>query len=80
MEKIQDLHDAAKEVLEEAAISKLAVKSMEDVASRANRIARWARNAAEMDSADAKSVKALAKDIQKTMDKWAKGSWEGKSL
>ena len=64
----------------EAAISKLAVKSMEDVASRANRIARWARSAAEMESSDAKSVKALAKDIQKIMDKWAKGSWEGKSL
>ena len=80
MEKIQDLHDAAKDVLMEAAISKLAVKSMEEVAQRANRIARWARNNAEMDGADAKSVKALAKDIQKTMDKWAKGSWEGKSL
>ena len=41
MEKtVENLHDSAKEVMETMAISKLAVKQIEDVAKRANRITR----------------------------------------
>lgn len=74
MQKVQDLHGSAKEVLEKVIISQLAVKSMEEVAKRANRIAKWARKNAEMNSDDAKAIKDLAKEIQQTMDTFTKGS------
>ena len=74
MQKVQDLHGSAKEVLEKVIISQLAVKSMEEVAKRANRIAKWARKNAEMNSDDAKAIKDLAKEIQQIMDTFTKGS------
>ncbi|MBT70385.1 MAG: hypothetical protein CL432_09600 [Acidimicrobiaceae bacterium] len=80
MDNIKNLHETANEVLAEAAVSQLAVKSMEDVAKRANSIARWARNNADMESSDTKTLKAMAKEVQKLMDKWVKGSWEMKHL
>ena len=80
MDNIKNLHEPANEVLTEAAVSQLAVKSMEDVAKRANSIARWARNNADMESSDTKTLKAMAKEVQKLMDKWVKGSWEMKHL
>lgn len=80
MDNIKNLHETANEVLTEAAVSQLAVKSMEDVAKRANSIARWARNNADMESSDTKTLKAMAKEVQKLMDKWVKGSWEMKHL
>ena len=80
MDNIKNLHETANEVLTEAAVSQLAVKSMEAVAKRANSIARWARNNADMESSDTKTLKAMAKEVQKLMDKWVKGSWEMKHL
>ena len=74
MQKVQDLHGSAKEVLEKVIISQLAVKSMEEVAKRANRIAKWARKNAERNSDHAKVIKALAKEIQQPMDTFTKGS------
>ena len=62
----------AKEVMETMAISKLAVKQIEDVAKRANRITRWARNNGQM-GAEANSIKKLAKELNDVMDKWTKG-------
>ncbi len=73
MEKtINNLHESAKEVLETMAVSKLAVKSIEDVAKRANRITRWARNNGQM-GAEANSIKKMAKELNDVMDKWTKG-------
>mgnify|MGYP003317383823 FL=1 len=68
MEKtVKNLHDSAKEVMETMAISKLAVKQIEDVAKRANRITRWARNNGQM-GAEANSIKKLAKELNDVMD------------
>ena len=53
---MDNVADSAKEVLETMAFSKLAVKSIEDVAKRANRITRWARNNGQM-GAEANSIK-----------------------
>ena len=73
MEKtVKNLHDSAKEVMETMAISKLAVKQIEDVAKRANRITRWARNNGQM-GAEANSIKKLAKELNDVMDKGTKG-------
>ena len=73
MEKtVKNLHDSAKEVMETMAISKLAVKQIEDVAKRANRITRWARNNGQK-GAEANSIKKLAKELNDVMDKWTKG-------
>ena len=73
MEKtVKNLHDSAKEVMETMEISKLAVKQIEDVAKRANRITRWARNNGQM-GAEANSIKKLAKELNDVMDKWTKG-------
>ena len=73
MEKtVKNLHDSAKEVMETMAISKLAVKQIEDVAKRANRITRGARNNGQM-GAEANSIKKLAKELNDVMDKWTKG-------
>ena len=63
MQKVHDLHESAKEVLERVVISKLAVMKMEEVAKRANQIAKWARKNAEMNSDSAQAVKDLAKEI-----------------
>ena len=73
MEKtVNSLHESAKEVLETMVISQLAVKSIEDVAKRANRIARWARKNGQM-GAEANSIKKMSKELNDIMDKWTKG-------
>ena len=69
---MDNVADSAKEVLETMAFSKLAVKSIEDVAKRANRITRWARNNGQM-GAEANSIKKMAKELNDIMDKWTKG-------
>jgi len=74
MQKVHDLHESAKEVLERVVISKLAVMKMEEVAKRANQIAKWARKNAEMNSDSAQAVKDLAKEIHQVMDTYTKGS------
>ena len=62
----------AREVFETMAVSKLAVKSIEDVAKRANRITRWARKEGQM-GAEANSIKKMAKELNDIMDKLTKG-------